>query len=298
VRALLVLLLTPAYALAQSLEPRAYAASPVGLNFLVAAYSYSDGETAADTSTRLQNGQVRVHSLVFVYVRTLDVLGSSGSVGLAVPVADLTGGGTLDGSIEARREITGLADPALRLAVNFHGAPAMDAREFAAYRQDLIVGASLTLTAPLGDYDPGRLVNLGTHRWSAKPELGLSQAAGPWTIELSAGATWFTRNDDFFRGHTREQDPLYSAQLHFTRQFARGAWGALSVTYYEGGRTSLDGVARDDRQAGSRFGATFALPLARHQSLKLFASTGLYARTGTDFDTVGAAWQYLWGAGL
>jgi len=96
----------------------------------------------------------------------------------------------------------------------------------------------------------------------------------------------------------REQDPLYSAQLHLTRQFGRGMWGAISTTYYEGGRTSLNGVPRDDRQSGSRIGLTFSLPLARQYALKFYASTGLVARTGTDFDTLGVAWQYLWGGGL
>ncbi|MBC2709819.1 MAG: hypothetical protein HGJ94_02025 [Desulfosarcina sp.] len=33
-------------------------------------------------------------------------------------------------------------------------------------------------------------------------------------------------------------------------------------------------------------------------SLKLFASTGVYARTAGDFDAVGVAWQYRWGGGL
>jgi hypothetical protein len=55
---------------------------------------------------------------------------------------------------------------------------------------------------------------------------------------------------------------------------------------------------RDDRQSGSRLGFTFSLPLSRHYTVKLYANTGLYARTGTDFDTYGVAWQYLWGGGL
>jgi hypothetical protein len=96
----------------------------------------------------------------------------------------------------------------------------------------------------------------------------------------------------------REQDPIYSTQLHLIRQFGRGTWGAVSATYYEGGRTTVNGVAKNDRQAGSRFGLTFSLPVARRQSVKLFANSGLYARTGTDFDAVGLAWQYLWGEGL
>jgi hypothetical protein len=293
----LVAMLWPGLVFGQSLEPRAYANAPVGLNFLVAGYTYSKGGVAFDPSVPLENGQARVHAVPLAYVRSLDVLGKAGSVGFVLPIADLSGSATLSGA-EHEREVTGIADPVVRLAVNFYGAPAMDLDRFKAYRQDLIIGASLLVTAPLGQYESGRVANLGTNRWSAKPELGLSKALEVWTVELSTGVTFFTRNDDYLQGNTREQDPLYSAQLHLTRQFGRGMWGAISTTYYEGGRTSLNGVARDDRQSGSRIGLTFSLPLARQYTLKFYASTGLVARTGTDFDTYGVAWQYLWGAGL
>jgi len=298
-RVLALALLAPAAcALAQSLEPRAYSNLPVGMNFLVAGYAYSSGAVGFDATAPLENGHMRVHALPLGYVRSLDVLGNSGSIALVLPLARLSGSATFDGSAEVTREISGMADPALRLAVNLFGAPAMSAAQFAGYRQDLIVGASVSITAPFGQYDRERLVNLGTNRWSVKPELGLSKALGPWTAEVSAGITWFSRNGEFFQESTREQDPIYSTQLHLTRQFGRGMWGALSATYYEGGRTTVNGVAKNDRQAGSRFGLTFSLPVAQRQSIKLFANSGLYARTGTDFDTVGLAWQYLWGKGL
>ncbi|HEV7476289.1 MAG TPA: transporter [Burkholderiales bacterium] len=298
-RALALALLAPAAcALAQSMEPRAYSAGPVGLNFAIAGYAYSTGAVGFDATAPLQDGHIKVHSLPLAYVRTLDVLGNSGSIALVLPFASLSGSATLNGSAEVTRDISGMADPAVRLAVNFYGAPAMSAAQFAGYRQDLIAGASLSISAPFGQYDPQRLVNLGTNRWSIKPELGVSQALGPWTVELAAGATWFSRNDEFFQGNTREQEPIYSAQLHLTRQFGRGLWGAVSATYYEGGRTTLNGVAQDDRQKGTRGGLTLALPLTRQQSIKLFYQSGLYARAGTDFDTFGLAWQYRWGEGL
>ena len=292
--ALALLLLAPALAVAQALEPRAYSNAPVGLNFAIAAYSYSSGGIAFDPSVPLENGEGRVDALALAYVRMLDVLGKAGSVAVVLPVAHFSGTATLNG-VDQSRAMTGLGDPALRLAVNFYGAPAMTTAAFASYKQDLIVGTSLTLTAPLGQYDSAHAINLGTNRWSAKPEIGLSQAVGPWTFELNAAGTWFTRNDDYFGGTTREQEPIYSTQLHVTRQLGRGMWGAVSGTWYAGGRTSLDGVARDDKQSGSRFGATFAFPLGGGHSLKLFASTGLYTRTGQNFDTFGVAWQTAWG---
>ena len=67
---------------------------------------------------------------------------------------------------------------------------------------------------PLGQYDSDKLVNLGTNRWSVKPELGISKVWGPLTLEAAAGVTFYTTNDDFFGGKRREQEPLYSIQGH------------------------------------------------------------------------------------
>jgi hypothetical protein len=48
-----------------------------------------------------------------------------------------------------------------------YGAPALTLKEFAGYTQDLIVGASLQVSVPLGQYDESRVVNIGTNRWWA-----------------------------------------------------------------------------------------------------------------------------------
>jgi hypothetical protein len=289
----IVLLSLASAAAAQSIEPRAYANAPVGMNFLLAGYAYSEGDVAFDPSVRLEDGHARIHSAVLAYVRSFAAWGRSGNVGLALPAARFSGSAIHDGAVETR-EMSGLGDPALRVAWNFYGAPALSMAQFAGYRQDLILGASLTVTAPLGQYDPDRLVNLGTNRWSLRPELGASKALGPWILEAQAGGAWFTDNDDFFGGTRRSQEPIYSAQLHGTRQFAGGSWAAASVTYYRGGATSVNGAPRSTPLSGTRIGATFSLPLSRAHSLKFVASTGLYARTGTDFDTFGIAWQYRW----
>ena len=294
-RILPFILLAPGMVAAQSMEPRAYSNLPIGLNIVLVGYGYAQGSLGFDASVPLQDGKTRVHAVPLGYVRSLDLLGKAGSVALLLPLVDLTATASLNGTTEAKREVSGLGDPGMRLAFNFYGAPALSAAEFAGYQQDLIAGASLTITAPLGQYDKDRLVNIGTNRWSVKPELGLSKAVGPWTVELAAGITWFSRNDDFFGGNVREQDPLYSAQAHATRQLGRGVWGALSASYYNGARTTINGAERDDRLEGSRLALTFSLPVDRRNSIKLSASSGLYARTGSDFDGAGVIWQHIYG---
>lgn len=61
---------------------------------------------------------------------------------------------------------------------------------------------------------------------------------------------------------------------------------------------TVNGVRKDDKLGNSRTGLIVAFPVDRQHSIKLNASQGLYTRTGTDFKTVGVAWQYRWGAGF
>jgi hypothetical protein len=195
-------------------------------------------------------------------------------------------------------ERTGLSDLSMRLSVNLYGAPALSLHEYSGYRQDIIVGATLQVTAPSGEYMPSKLVNIGTNRWSFKPELGVSKAVAPWTFEAAAAATFFTDNDDYFGGNRRHQDTLYSVQGHVIFNFNRKMWAALDGTYYTGGSTTLNDRPDHDLQSNSRWGGTYARSLTRHNSIKLYFSSGVTARTGSEFRIYGIAWQYSWGAGL
>jgi hypothetical protein len=303
IAALALQLSIAAPALAQSLEPRAYANLPVGLNFLIAGYTYSRGDVLSDPSVPVSDAHAKVNSLFLSYVRSLDFWGNSGSIGLVLPYTEVSASGQITTSGQSEPQpasVTrnGFGDPVLRIAANLHGAPALPMERFREYRQDTIVGASLTVTAPWGQYDGSKLVNVGTNRWSFRPEVGVSQALGPWILEGAFGVTFFSDNTDFFGGHTREQDPLYAVQAHVIYYFDPGLWGALDLTYYAGGRTSVDGVLNNDLQQNSRWGGTLGKSLDLRNSLKLYFSSGVVARTGTKFQTAGIAWQYLWGAGL
>lgn len=295
--ALVVALLSPAAASAQDLEPRSFANLPIGLNFVLAGYGYSTGGVATDASLPIEDGDLKVHTALAAYARSLDVFGMSGKVDAIVPYSWISGTATFAGQ-PRKRVVAGFNDPRFRISVNFYGAPALSMEEFQSYEQDLIVGASLQVSPPLGQYDSSKVVNAGTNRWFIKPELGVSKAWGPLTVELTPSVTFYTDNDNFLNGMTREQAPLYSAQAHLIYSFTRGIWGALDTTYYFGGTTQVNGVENDDRQENWRVGGTFSMPLDRHHSFKLYGSTGVSTRTGSDFDAVGIAFQYRWGEGL
>jgi hypothetical protein len=214
-----------------------------------------------------------------------------------VPYVWLSGSADFEGTTVAR-VVNGFANPLVRLSINLYGAPAMTLKEFANYKQNWIVGASVRVSAPLGQYDDSRVVNIGLNRWSIRPEMGVSKAAGHWTLEIAGGATLYTDNKDFIGGRTRSQDPLYSSQAHAIYSFPKGIWASLDGTYFTGGQSTLNGVRTDDFQRNWRAGATVALPVDIHNSIKLYASRGVSARTGNNFDLIGIVWQYRWGGGL
>jgi hypothetical protein len=285
--------LTAAPARAGDIEPRAYSNAPIGLNFLIAGFAYSEGGLSTDPSSPIQDAKLQINTGLVAYARTLNLWGKSGKFDVVVPYSHLSGTALVNGN-PAERNVSGLNDPRFRLSVNFIGAPALSPQEFAGYRQDLIVGASLQVAAPLGQYDPDRLVNIGTNRWFIKPEIGISKALGAFTLEFAGAVYFYTTNDDYYVGRTLEQDPVYSAQAHLIYSFGRGIWAALDGTYDYGGRTTIDGVRDDEVMGNMRLGATLALPVNRNNSIKLYASTGAATRTGSDYNLGGIAWQYRW----
>jgi hypothetical protein len=188
----------------------------------------------------------------------------------------------------------GLGDPRLRFAINIYGGPAMTIREFAAYQPKTNVGVSLVVIPPLGQYDSEKLINLGSNRWSIKPEIGLSQTAGRWILEAYFGIWLFTDNTNFFGGRTREQKPITSTQFHVTYTIKPRLWLAVNANFYRGGRTTVDGQANFDLQENSRIGATIAFPIAPLESLKISYSRGAFTTIGAEFDAIAVAYQYVW----
>ena len=284
-------------ACAQQLEPRSYSNSPIGLNFLIAAYQYQWGDVLIDPSLPIKNADAKTNTVLLGYSRVLDFWGKSGTLAVVLPYAWLSASGQVEGQAKSV-DRSGAGDLGLRLSVNLFGAPALSLKEFRDYRQDTIAGVSLVVTAPTGEYDHTKLINIGTNRWSFKPEVGVSKALGQWILEGVVSVTFFTDNDEFAGNNVRQQDPLYALQAHLIYTFNPKLWGGLGATYYEGGRTTVDGTLNQDLQQNWRLGAVLGRSLDVHNSIKLAMTTGVSTRTGTNFTSATIVWQYLWGAGL
>jgi hypothetical protein len=277
----------------QQLEPRAYSPSPVGANFIVAGYTYQTGDVVFDPSLPFSDVSANINGTALAYVRTFDLLGRTASAGLILPYA----WGHIQGKVlEEAREVhrSGLADMPLRLAVNLLGGPATTPAEFAKRQAETTLGFSLVVAAPTGQYDSSKLINIGSNRWSFKPELGFSHPVGRWFLDVYGGVWLFTTNHDFFGGQTKHQDPIGVIQAHVSYNVRPRLWLAADYTYYWGGQTTVNGRVNADLLKNSRVGLTASVPIARAQSLKFAWSRGATTRIGANFSTYSVGYQFLW----
>ncbi|PLW66840.1 transporter, partial [Pseudohalioglobus lutimaris] len=268
---------------AQELEPRSFNNIPINETFLVVGAGRSDGDLSPPGSSPLQDAELTIDALAVGASRTFALAGDSAKVDIVGSRACYEGEGVFMGEFAEGRRCE-YADPRFKLTWNFSGAPAMELKEFAGWQQDIVVGASIAVTAPWGDYTSRQLINAGANRWAVKPVVGISHRHGrSWQWEAKLGVTYFQTNDDFFGGTRLEQDPLYSTSLHLIYNLSRG-WLSLDANYFAGGRTHVDGVRQNTRQDNSRWGLTWNRPLAPKHLLKLYASTGVVTRIGNDFN--------------
>jgi hypothetical protein len=176
------------------------------------------------------------------------------------------------------------------------GAPAASSLEMAKAPRRTILGASVTVVAPTGQFFPDKVINVGTNRWKVKPEFAVSKPIGQrWLLDTYAGVWLFGTNDSFYPGASqRSQAPIGAFQAHISYTFGRTLWAAFDATSYIGGRTTVNGIEGDDRQSNSRIGATLVLAVGQRHSVKFAMSKGAITRHGLDFSTFSIGWQTGW----
>ena len=279
--------------LSQDLEPRTYTNLPMGQRFFAVGYAYSDGDINPAPGVPIDGAELEVQTTVAGYVQSLNLFGKAGKLDVIALRTCFEGEATVNGEF-VTGDRCGAGDPSVRLSYLFYGAPAMELAEFMKTPVGFVMGGSLRVRPPLGQYNNENLINHGANRWEFKPEFGMSNRWGNWSADGAISAAFFTENDRFSGNTTLEQDPLYQVQAHLIYHFSRGRWLALNGNYFWGGKTERDGVRQDDRQDNSRLGITFAMPLNPQHSLKFYASRGVVTRIGNDNDTIGVLWQYRW----
>jgi hypothetical protein len=292
---MLVPLMLSARLSAQELDPRAYARAPIDSTFLIAGLAVSHGDVLTDPTLPVTDINATVAMPSLGVARSFALFGKTAQAFAALPY----GWGHVTGKVggdAASVDRAGLADTRLRLAVLVRGAPAGSVFEIAKAPRRLILGTSLTVSAPSGQFSPSKLINVGTNRWAFKPEFAVSAPLGDkWLLDAYAGLWLFTTNNTFYPGTAvRSQAQMGSFQGHLSYNFRPQLWAAFDGTYYVGGQTTIQGVANDDRQANVRLGTTLVLPVGRRHSIKLAVAKGAIVRIGSDFTIYSIAWQTAW----
>ena len=234
---------------------------------------------------------------IFSYYHSLNFFGRSANFTGALPYAV----GNFQGAVSGQsRSIyrSGLLDSTFRFSVNLLGGPAMQPKEMVKWKQKRLLGVSLKVVAPTGQYSGTNLINWGGNRWVFKPEFGYSERWGHWVVDGYAGAWFFTANSAFYAGpvtQPQSEAPIYSLEGHLSYDAKPRLWLSLDGNFWEGGITSLTGIRNlATKQTGSRIGGTASFPISKHQSIKVSYSDGIYVSFGGNYQNVSAAWQYSW----
>ena len=241
---------------------------------------------------------MEMHTWALKYIRTFELLQKSARIDFTQAYQEARYTGLLNG-VSTSIKRSGLADSVLRFAINLYGAPPLEGKEFAAYRAkvdvETIFGTALVVQLPTGDYMDDKLINLGTNRFTFRPQLGVVHNRGKWSMELT-GAVWlYTDNNDFFNGNKLEQDPYYTIQTHLIYTFRPGFWTSASAGYGYGGKSTVNGEKKNDRRENLAWALSFGFPITRQLGVKvIYLSTRTQESIGQDTDSVGAAFSFFW----
>lgn len=284
--AALLLCMLSAGVCAQELSPRAYWPAPTGTRILALAYAHAWGDEVVDPSIPVSGANSSLNKAIVGYFHTTSLFDRTTNFVVDLPYAWGNTTGMLNG-MPARRDVSNLGDMSLTMSVNLLGAPAMNGAEFMELTSNPhpLLAASLKVVAPTGNYEADRLINVGANRWAAKAELGYILPLVPdWHLEVEGGAWVFADNDNF-QGRTREQDPIFAIEAHLVKRFGGGRWASVEANYFSGGRTTIDGLARDDKRNNSNIGVSMLFPLGKRQSLRIALSTAVKTSAGGDYHT-------------
>jgi len=290
--ALAVLSLLTGPVASQDVQPKVYTPAPVGVNLFTLGYAYSSGAVLFDKTIPIDDATGDIHSFTAGYSRSIGVFGMAGRADAAMPLVT----GDWEGDVVRKFQttsLTGLADPVLRFAVFVVGAPAMTSKQFAGFRPKTIVGATMRISLPLGQYYSDKLINLGSNRWSFSPQVGVSHLAGRFLIEAYASAWFFTDNGEFLGTNTLSQDPLFTFQIHAGYRFRPGFWIAASSRQSLGGATMINGGDKLAPEANNRVGITMAYRTGPRYALRASFTTGLTATAGNDYSTFAVGGQVI-----
>jgi hypothetical protein len=295
--ALLVSLTVASELAAQDLAPRAYVITPVHSNAIIITWGFYEGGLNFNGTVPITNATGTYQVPIFSYYHSLSFFGRSANITASLPYAVGNFQGDLSGQSRSLYR-SGLLDSSFRVSVNLLGGPALQPEEMTKWKQKTLLGLSLKVVAPTGQYSGTKLINWGSNRWAFKPELGYSKRRGHWVLDGYAGVWFYTANSaSYARPVTKVQNeaPIGALEGHLSYDFKPRLWISLDGNFWWGGIVSLNGIQNlQTKQTGSRLGGTASFPISKHQAIKVSYSNGTYIRFGGNYQSVSVAWQYSW----
>lgn len=273
---------------------RGYANTPKGYNSAMIAGAYMKSNTSFDTTVRSEEVtglDIDIKMAYLEYIKTIGLLGQAATVGAYVPFGEASS--SISG-IDFGRSTSGIGDPVVLFGYTFIGAPALNMREFAEYKQTLILGGCTFLSVPVGKYNKHRVMNLGSNRWIIKQEFAASYAIKKWVLDLYGNVQFFTENDDYIRNSNLEQNPLFGLESHISYSFSDRFWASFDACYASGGETKVNGSSRDNKQNTTTLGVTLTAALTNSLNLQLAYTDVVDANNGPDFSGVTIMFQLGW----
>lgn len=237
-------------------------------DFIGPAYAYTDADTELDPVLKIEKGRVEMHSWRAKYIRSFALFRKTARIGISEAYQEGHWSGLLDG-VATTVKRRGWADAFVRFTVNLHGAPPLQGKEYIKYRAEMdcetIFEDGLTVQLPTGHYLEDKLINLGSNRFTFRPQLGAVHTFGKWSFETTGPVAFYTDNKDF--------RPV--------------VWASASAGYDFGGRFTMDGIEKNDHKQNVAWALSIGFPLNRHLGGKVITlASRAHESTGIDSDTI------------
>ena len=279
---------------AQFNDARAYDNTPVGVSQLELDYTYVRSNASLDPSLAIAGANLNLNQGTIGYTRYFGMFHRLAWVEAAVPLAGL--GGSIPNT-NVRGSISGAGDSSYQLAILLKGAPALNIQQFASYKPATCLGLSLTISAPTGLYNSNKILNLGSDRWSFKPEIALSHPFGPdqkWEFDAYGNATFYTDNTSYHGNGILRQEALPGLEGHVSYSFNDKVWLSLDTRSSFRATTDVDGVSQNNAQQNLIVGSELSISLSPQNSLMFVFAQAIVHQNGPTATGFSIKYEYTW----
>ena len=237
--------------------PRSHLQAPIGVWGVNAKWLHMDQNLLPAGNILVQDADIVVDVFPTTFFHTFKLGNNLAQALLMVNPGSAVGRLAFDTIVpQEDLQANGFSDGFFGLQYGLVGSPALDINQFAQHTPEFSLSAYLRIWYS-GTYNSEKLLNMGTNRWTV--ELGVPMSLPiannrekPTWLEMFPSVQLFTPNNAPSRGSSAsqtKQKPLFVMENHLTHNFTGKLWGGVDLRLQFGGRTVVDGVEDDNRQA-------------------------------------------------